>query len=94
MERLKDAICEMVSIAEDTCLRNEFKELDKAGAEIIDILDNVAETRKRAIDEFAEKLITEVESFTAEVNGIRADLLTLDYFAEFVDEIAEQLKGE
>ena len=29
----------------------------------------------------------------AEVDGVRADLLTLDYFSEFVFEVAEQLKG-
>ena len=52
-----------------------------------------AEVRAKAIDEFTEKLCTDVESFVAEVNGIKADLLTLDYFAEFVFEIAEQLKG-
>lgn len=51
------------------------------------------EIRAKAIDEFAEKLMTDVESFVGEVNGIRADLLTLDYFCEFVDEIAEQMKG-
>ena len=45
------------------------------------------------IDEFAEKLCTNVDSFVAEVNGIKADLLTLDYFSEFVFEVAEQLKG-
>lgn len=49
--------------------------------------------RANAIDEFAEKLNTDVESFVAEVNGVRADLLTLDYFSEFVFEVAEQLKG-
>jgi flagellar biosynthesis/type III secretory pathway protein FliH len=48
----------------------------------------------KAIDEFAEKLNTDVESFEAEVNGIRADLLTLDYFSEFVFDVAEIMKGE
>ena len=47
----------------------------------------------KAIDEFAEKLNTDVESFVAEVDGVRADLLTLDYFSEFVFEVAEKLKG-
>ena len=56
-------------------------------------LEEMKEIRAKAIDEFAEKLNTDVESFEAEVNGIRADLLTLDYFSEFVFEIAEQLKG-
>lgn len=50
------------------------------------------EIRAKAIDEFAEKLNTDVESFVAEVDGVRADLLTLDYFSEFVFEIAEELK--
>ena len=49
--------------------------------------------RNKVIDEFAEKLNTDVESFVAEVDGVRADLLTLDYFSEFVFEVAEKLKG-
>ena len=52
-----------------------------------------AEVRARAIDEFAERLQDKVESFQTEINGFRADVLTLDYFVEFVDEIAEQLKA-
>ena len=51
------------------------------------------EVREQAIDEFAEKLCDEVEYFTREIDGLKADLLTLDYFAELVLEIAEQLKG-
>ena len=54
---------------------------------------DIQEIRANAIDDFAEKLNTDVESFVAEVNGIKADLLTLDYFSEFVFEIAEQMKG-
>jgi hypothetical protein len=54
---------------------------------------NEKEIRNKAIDEFAEKLITDVESFEGIVNGIRADMLTLDYFTEYVDETAEQLKA-
>jgi hypothetical protein len=50
------------------------------------------EIRARAIEEFAERLITNAESFQAEVNGIRADLMTHDYFMEFVDEIAESMR--
>ena len=56
-------------------------------------LQEMKEIRTKAIDEFAEKLNTYVESFEAEVNGIRADLLTLDYFSEFVFDVAERLKG-
>lgn len=47
----------------------------------------------KAIDEFAERLQDKVESFQAKINGFKADVLTLDYFVEFVDEIAEELKG-
>ena len=57
------------------------------------IADMVQAERNKAIDEFAEKLNTDVESFVAEVDGVRADLLTLDYFSEFVFEVAERLKG-
>ena len=47
----------------------------------------------KAIDEFVEKLNTDVESFVAEVDGVKADLLTFDYFSEFVFEVADELKG-
>jgi hypothetical protein len=56
--------------------------------------DYETEIRTKAIEEFAERLITNAESFQAEVNGFRADLMTHDYFMEFVDEIAESMKGE
>ncbi len=52
------------------------------------------EIRNNTIDEFTEKLSTDVESFVATVNGIEADLLTLDYFDEFIFDVAEQLKEE
>jgi len=51
------------------------------------------EIRNKAIDEFVEKLSTNVESFQAEVNGIKVDLMTEDYFHEYIWEIAEQMKG-
>lgn len=51
------------------------------------------EIRNKSIDEFAEVLRTDVESFVAEVNGIRADLLTLDYLDELIDEVTEKMKG-
>ena len=53
----------------------------------------IEEGRTKAIDEFAERLQENVESFQTEINGFKADVLTLDYFVEFVYEIAEQLKG-
>lgn len=51
------------------------------------------EIKANAIEEFAERLQENVESFQTEINGFKADVLTLDYFVEFVYEIAEQLKG-
>lgn len=72
---------------------DEFKAL-KEEVELYRNLDktNFSDGYNRAIDEFSEVLRTDVESFVAEVNGIRADLLTLDYFSEFVFEVAEQMK--
>ena len=63
-----------------------------------DLIDSYIETkeqeiRNKAIDEFVEKLATNVESFEGIVNGIRASLMTEDYFHEYVWEIAEQMKG-
>lgn len=48
---------------------------------------------KKAIDDFAEKLCNEVESFTATVDGIELDFLALDYLIEFVYEVSKQLKS-
>ena len=49
---------------------------------------------KEAIDDFAEKLCNEVESFTATVDGIELDFLSLDYLIEFVYEVSKQLKSQ
>ena len=54
---------------------------------------SIQEIRNKSIDEFAERLQENVESFQTEINGFKADVLTLDYFVEFVYEIADQLKG-
>ena len=54
---------------------------------------DVGNEYNKAIDDFAEMVCDKVESFTATVNGVRADILTIDYLTEFVFEIAEQLKG-
>lgn len=67
-------------------LRALYEDARKEGNHLI------AKERAAAIDEFAEQMQEKVESFQAEINGIRADLLTLDYFSEFVFEIAEQMK--
>lgn len=69
--------------------RKGFNENRKAGYK-----HGYSDGYAKAIDDFTEKLMTDVESFVAEVNGIRADLLTLDYFCEFVGDTAEQMKGE
>ena len=59
-----------------------------------DIKELAKNERDKAIDEFVERLVTNVESFQAEVNGIRADIMTEDYFHEYVMETAEQMKVE
>lgn len=41
MERLKDAICDLVSNSEDATTREHFEELDNMGAEIIVCLDEL-----------------------------------------------------
>lgn len=47
----------------------------------------------KGIDDFVEKLCAEVEFFEATINGMQADVLTIDYLLEYVLEMAEQLKG-
>ena len=50
MEKLKDAICDLVSIAEEHLKREDFEELDNAGATIIGYLDEL-ETMKNHLQE-------------------------------------------
>ena len=45
LEELKDAVCRLVCIAEDAIYREGFEELDNAGAEIIDCLDELEQYR-------------------------------------------------
>jgi hypothetical protein len=73
---------------------DEFKALKKE-VELYRNLDktNFSDGYNKAVDEFVEKLITNVDSFQAEINGYEADVLTIDYFMDFVNEIAEQLKA-
>ena len=100
LRRLADAVRAKMRY-EAICTIEEFKALklgklgNKGFITIGQTMEEYAqEIRAKAIDEFVEKLNTDVESFEAEVNGIRADLLTLDYFSEFVFDVAEQMKGE
>ena len=90
-----DALMEKLNVFNDRVHGNEhFLYGIETAKELLEDTPTVteAEIRAKAIDEFAEKLSTDVESFVATVNGIEADLLTLDYFDEFIFEIAEQLK--
>lgn len=41
-ETLKDAICELVNLAEDATSREVFEMLDNAGADVIDCLDKLS----------------------------------------------------
>ena len=54
----------------------------------------VAIRDNKAIDDFAEKLCNEVESFTATVDGIELDFVSLDYLIEFAYEVSKQLKSK
>ena len=95
IEKWKNRIENELTLSKDLCL-NEMR-LNFTRNDLIELnvlLGVVSEIRNKAIEEFAERLITNAESFQAEVNGFRADLMTHDYFIEFVDEIAESMKGE
>ena len=52
----------------------------------------ISDIRNRAIEEFSERLQENVDSFKAKINGIEADVMTLDYFADFVYETSKQIK--
>lgn len=59
-----------------------------------DIKELARQERNKAIDDFEEKLCNEVESFTVTVEGIKVDVLSLDYLIEFVYEMSKQLKSK
>ena len=69
----------------ENCLNTEY------------IQDKLSESYRngynKAIDDFAEKLCNEVESFTATVDGIELDFVSLDYLIEFAYEVSKQLKS-
>ena len=58
-----------------------------------DIKELARQERNKAIDDFEEKLCNEVESFNVTVEGIKVDVLSLDYLIEFVYEMSKQLKS-
>ena len=96
--RFMQSVCDMSddmlkSLADSIRARMKYEAIGTV-EEFKALKDAEKEIRAKAIDEFAEKLNTDVESFEAEVDGVRADLLTLDYFSEFVFDVAEQMKGE
>ena len=59
-----------------------------------DIKELARQERNKAIDDYEEKLCNEVESFTVTVEGIKVDVLSLDYLIEFVYEMSKQLKSK
>lgn len=48
IEDLKDAVCDLVSIAEEHVERKYFEELDNKGVAIIDALDEFRELKEKA----------------------------------------------
>ena len=94
-----------MSEIEKTCENCEYEYEDIEGTHCRHCIHNAEEhfklkeirateqdIRNKAIDEFVEKLANNVESFEGTVNGIRASLMTEDYFHEYVWEMAEQMK--
>ncbi len=73
VEDLKDAVCDLVSIAEEHLERKYFEELDNKGVEIINILEEVEQYRALeeklngiSVKEVVEHFIKTVEKQTEE----------------------------
>lgn len=82
VQELKDAICELVSIAEDATTKERFTELDNAGAEIIDKLDELQALKKEqekgtlikipaAEGSEVWKIITQSDNYSGELYKIK-----------------------
>lgn len=50
VEDLKDAVCDLVSIAEEHVERKYFEELDNKGVAIIDALEELRELKEKATE--------------------------------------------
>ena len=82
IQELKDVICELVSIAEDATTKERFTELDNAGAEIIDKLDELQALKKQqeqgtlikipaAEGSEVWKIITQSDNYSGELYKIK-----------------------
>lgn len=71
MEKLKDAVCELVSNSEDATTREHFHELDNMGAEIIDCLDEL--DKYRAIGTLKELEALKKKATAMPVTSVHTD---------------------
>jgi flagellar biosynthesis/type III secretory pathway protein FliH len=85
IEDLKDAVCDLVSIAEEYVDRKYFEELDNKGVAIIDALEELRELKEKA---------TAIKS-----DGFSDHLLNMGYtkgmkdgYAKAIEEFAERIK--
>lgn len=92
-----------MSEIEKTCENCKYDNEDTEGTHCRHCIHNAVEhfepkvtdskSYNKVIDEFAEKLLNDVDTFKIQIDGMSADVLTLDYFADYVFEVAEQMKG-
>lgn len=80
-DKLKDAICELVNLAEDATSREVFEMLDNAGADVIDCLDKLI--GYEAIGTVEELKAIKEHMWTS--NDIAKEYLAIGTIEEFKD---------
>lgn len=93
LQKLKDAICEMVCIVEDAVDRERFKELDNAGADIIDCLDELEGYREIGTAEEFKALKAENAELHNEAQAERAllDKRDAEVRAKAIDDFMKKI---
>ena len=84
---------EMITPIKTMTINQIVERKDDLLVSVDDIKEMAKNERNKAIDDFEEKLCNEVESFTATVESIELDFVSLDYLIEFAYEVSKQLKS-
>ena len=78
----------------DKCIHHTSGMCDSWDCKIQTVEDVKKEAREKAIEEFAEKLKEKVSSHYVDCDGYFGGIEEEILYAEYIDEIAKEMKGE
>lgn len=91
---------DIAEILEDYRLSLKMRELNakhlpkiEEAVHKIELIKEYDKGYNKAIDEFTEKLMENIESFEIKIDEAIVDVLTLDYIFDLISNISEELKG-